>query len=192
MISTSVTLLLRLKQNGDAREIAWSEFDRRYAPVIAAFASRLGAEPHDVDGVVCDVISGFYAAQARFVYDPARGRLRGYLKTCVVHALAARSRKPLKIDGRPVEEVDPAAAEIEVPWSQSWERERLRRAVEQVREQLENNHTFRAFHRVAIDGEDVAAVAADLGMTPGAVYTAKSRCTARVRDAVAQIEVEEG
>jgi len=44
---------LRLRA-GDAvpREIAWDEFNTRYAPIIAGFARRLAARTQDVDDVV--------------------------------------------------------------------------------------------------------------------------------------------
>jgi RNA polymerase sigma-70 factor (ECF subfamily) len=190
--STSITLLIRLKEEGPAREIAWREFDRRYAPVIASFCRRLGAGTQEIDEVVRDVISGFYAAQPRFEYNPANGRLRGYLKTCVVHALSARAKKRLKVDGRPIEEIDPQEPELDQPWAESWERERLLRAVEEVREQTGDSAGFRAFHRIAIAGDDPEKVAADLGMSIDSVYKAKSRCMARLKSVISQLESEEG
>lgn len=192
MEPTSPTLMLRLKADGPAREIAWAEFRSRYAPVIGGFARNLGVRPGEVEDVVQDVLLGFFAVQPRFVYDPKAGRLRGYLKTCVAHQLSRQSRRRLKVDGRPVEELDPADAAVEQAWADSWEREQLNRAIEQVRAQMEDGATFQAFHRVAVGREDPAAVAASLSMTLAAVYKAKSRCVARLRAALQQIEEEEG
>lgn len=195
MESTSRTLLLRLKQDGRERELAWSDFRGRYAPVIAAFARRLGVhDDHDVEDVVQEVLLGFYAAQPTFAYDPAKGRLRGYLKTCVVRLLARRSeqKQRLKLDGRPVEEIDPSDDAVERAWAAGWEREQLHRAIEQVRQQLDDGPTFHAFYRTAIGSEDAAAVAAALQMSVASVYQAKSRCVVRLRIAVEQLEAEEG
>ena len=48
--------------------------------------------------------------------------------------------------------------------------------------------TWSAFWRTAVEGLDVAAVAAELGLTPGALYVARSRVMARIRQEIDQIE----
>lgn len=40
----------------------------------------------------------------------------------------------------------------------------------------------------AVENQEVAAVAAELGMTSGAVYIARSRITARLRQEIASLE----
>ncbi|MGH7178184.1 MAG: sigma factor, partial [Tepidisphaeraceae bacterium] len=87
--TTNPSIFLRLKQSDTApREIAWAEFHKRYAPIITAFAQRLGARSQDVDDVVQDVLLGFYSKSPTFIYDPAKGRFRGYLKVCTYRALS--------------------------------------------------------------------------------------------------------
>lgn len=190
---TSATLLLRLKQDGALREIAWAEFRRRYAPIIAGFARNMGVKIQEIDDLIQEVMTGFYAAQPKFVYDPDRGRFRGYLKTCVANLLSRRATSnKLELDGRPVEMVDPADPAVERAWEASWRNEQLATAIDKVREYYEDNATFRAFHRVAIENHDVAIVAADLGMSPESIYQAKSRCMVRLRSTLKQIEDEEG
>jgi RNA polymerase sigma-70 factor, ECF subfamily len=191
--ATSPTLLLRLKQNGTAREIAWSDFRSRYAPIIAGFARNLGAVPQEIDDLIQEVMTGFYAAQPTFSYDPQRGRFRGYLKTCVVHLLAQRARdRKLQFDGRPVEVVDPADARFDEAWELSWRQEQLERALIEVRRHYEDNATFNAFLRVSIQGQDARTVASELGMSVDSVYQARSRCMVRLRSTLQQIEDEEG
>src|SRR4051794_8411579 len=85
--ATRPSIFLRLKQSDRApRELAWRQFYDQYAPVISSYARRKGASPQQAEEIVQDVISGFYAASPKFIYDPARGRFRGYLKTCVARA----------------------------------------------------------------------------------------------------------
>ena len=70
---TNPTIFLRLNAVEPApRELAWDQFHARYAPIIAAFARRLGADGHDVDDIVQDVLLGFFATSPTFVYDPAQ------------------------------------------------------------------------------------------------------------------------
>lgn len=153
----------------------------------------MGANVQEIDDLIQDVMAGFYAAQPSFIYDPDRGRFRGYLKTCVVHLLSKRAcERRLSLDGRPVEMIDPADERIEQAWEASWQHEQLQQAIQLVRNHYEDNSTFNAFLRVAIQGEDAAAVATDLDMSVESVYQAKSRCMVRLRSMLKQIEDDEG
>ena len=92
---TNPSIFLRLRGGATtARELAWHEFHECYAPVIAAFARELGAKAHQVDELVQDVLVGFYARSPTFVYDPAKGRFRSYLRTCTCHVVRRRKRVP--------------------------------------------------------------------------------------------------
>jgi len=75
------------------REFAWDDFRKTYAPVIAGFAGKLGVRGADIDDVIQDVMLGFFAHSASFVYDPARGRFRGYLKVCTFRAMRSGRRR---------------------------------------------------------------------------------------------------
>src|SRR5687767_9982621 len=101
--TTSATLLLRIKQTDpEPRQLAWREFHARYVPIIAGFARNMHAEPQDVDDIVQDVLLGFYAKAPTFVYDPNKGRFRGFLKVCTLRALLKRLGQNAKFRGRPL------------------------------------------------------------------------------------------
>src|SRR5689334_14283818 len=128
---TNPSIFLRLNRTETAvRELAWEEFHRRYTAAIASFARQLGVRSADVEDVVQDVLVGFYATAPRFVYDPAKGRFRTYLKTCTLHAVKRRLGRDAKFRGLPLEQVDPEALEVDQVWNDVWEQEQLRRAVE--------------------------------------------------------------
>src|SRR4051794_7380153 len=55
---TNPTLFLRLNGQGATRELAWEEFHRAYAPIIAGFARKLGAPKAEVEDVVQEVMTG--------------------------------------------------------------------------------------------------------------------------------------
>src|SRR3954467_9102278 len=94
-VATNPSIFLRLKQTDAVpREFAWDEVHALYAPIIASFAQRLGCrgEP-DVDDVVQDVLLGFFSKSPTFIYDPGKGRFRGYLKVCTYRALRSHLEK---------------------------------------------------------------------------------------------------
>jgi DNA-directed RNA polymerase specialized sigma24 family protein len=191
--STRRTLLLRLNTNdAKPRELAWEVFRKRYAPVIAGFARKLGVKTHEIDDVIQDVLVGFYAQSPNFIYDPAKGRFRGYLKVCTFRAVQRRQGKRLKFKALPLDEVEDQDIEVEQLWQDVWMAEHLNRAVAAVRQQYENNHTFRAFERFVIKGEPAAQVAEDLGMQVNGVYKAKERVALAVRAQLEALENEEG
>ena len=192
-LSTNPSIFLRLNRAELApRELAWSEFHARYAPVIAAFAKRFGVTSHDADDVVQDVILGFYAKSPTFVYDPARGRFRGYLKACTIHALQKRVASPRASKTVPLGELDPAAPELDQAWDDLWRQQLVKRALELTKAQYQDRDTFRAFVLTAIDGVSPTDAAVQLGMTVANVYKSRARVTEAVRARLEALSAEDG
>jgi RNA polymerase sigma factor (sigma-70 family) len=185
---TNPTIFLRLNQADPVpREMAWEEFRARYAPVIAGFARRLGARPQDVDDVIQDVMLGFYAKSPTFVYDPGKGRFRGYLKVCTFRALRRRIGNEARLQGKPLDEVDPEAVAVEQVWSDVWEHEQLRRLLEEVRQTMGHTKTFRAFELFVVFDQPAQAVAEKLGMHINSVYRAKEQVTRLLQEKAAAL-----
>src|SRR5262245_18422804 len=158
--ATNPTIFLRLRQaDASPREMAWEEFYARYAPVITAFARRLGARQQDVEDIVQDVMLGFFAKSPTFVYDPNKGRFRGYLKVCTYRALSKRLAGNRDFGDRQFEKVNPDSLAIEQVWNEAWEENRVRRALDDLRTAMSNTKTFSAFERYILleePAEDVA------------------------------------
>ena len=192
-LTTRATLFLRLNTLDASRsEIAWEEFHQRYARVIAGFARNMGARPQEVEDIVQDVMLGFFAIAPTFVYDPARGRFRGYLKVCTFRALRDRARHHLKFNAMPLEQVSDDDAAIDQLWDQTWTHELLNRAVHHVRKAYANNNTFRAFEMHVLNNQAVDEVASALQMNPASVYKAKQRITAAIQQEFRALREEEG
>jgi RNA polymerase sigma-70 factor (ECF subfamily) len=62
----------------------------------------------------------------------------------------------------------------------------FRWAAEQVKDEFAPK-TWQAFWRTGVDNRPVAEVAAELGMTAGAVYIARSRVLARLRQRIEEL-----
>jgi RNA polymerase sigma factor (sigma-70 family) len=190
-VATNPSIFLRLKQSDPApREFAWQEFHGRYAPIIAAFAQRLGAKHTDVDDVVQDVLLGFFSKSPTFIYDPGKGRFRGYLKVCTYRALRANLDKRVKAQGVPLDQVDPDEVSIEQVWNDVWEQQMLARAIEQLRAKMGQTKTFQAFEQYVGESRPAQEVAERLGLHITTVYKAKEHITQLLREAVAGMDEE--
>ncbi|MCU0688724.1 MAG: sigma-70 family RNA polymerase sigma factor [Phycisphaerales bacterium] len=189
---TRKSLLIQLRPGHPRRELAWTEFEGLYAPIISGFARRMGANATQAKDLVQDVLHAFFAISPQFVYDPAKGRFRGYLKTCVWHKLSQLRRQSQgqvqslggvgrRGSGSGSHADDEAAVEaaVEATWNDVWETEKLHRALAVVRERYANNpdrqRTYEAFEMCVLLERSTESVAAALGMSVESVRQAKSR-----------------
>jgi RNA polymerase sigma factor (sigma-70 family) len=190
--TTNPTIFLRLRGADAApREIAWDEFNGRYAPIIAGFARRLAARTQDVDDVVQDVLMGFFLKSPTFVYDPAKGRFRSYLKVCTYRALQKRIGKDARFRGTPLDEIDPEEVAIEQVWNDVWEQQQLRRALDEVRESMGQTRTFAAFELYVVFDQPAQAVADKLNIHLNSVYRAKEQITRLLQEKVLAMKDED-
>ncbi len=188
---TSASLLLRLRQDGPAREVAWAEFYELYAPILTGFARRLGARTEGVADVVEEVMRACFAATPEFSYDPARGRFRGYLKTCVTRKLSELRARILPVAaGLDAGEI--ADESTDAKWEDVWETEKLHRALAVVRDRYgvnaERERTFRAFEMCSLLNLSSDEVARQLGMSVESVRAAKSRVSKSLREAFDELD----
>src|SRR5262245_11393243 len=176
-LPTSATLLLRIRPDSPARELAWQDFHGCYAPMIAGFARKMGAKAQDREDIVQDVMAGLFSASRNFVYDPGRGRFRGFLKVCTFRAARKRLGENLRFRGVRLTRIDPEALEIDQVWNDVWEHEHLRRALREVRQRYQSTpqmfRTYRAFELFALLEHSAEDVSGKLDMSVDSVHQAK-------------------
>lgn len=190
---THPSIFLRLRADGTLdRQLGWEEFNRIYGPVIAGFARNSGLKPQEVDDILQDVLLGFFRVVDNFVYDPRKGRFRGYLKRVTLNAIRSRRRRRRPQQNVP-EEMDPAAegSDLENAWEREWTEHLLRRALEEVRATVQPK-TMQAFELYGIKGMPAEEVAKETGMTEAAIRHAKMRVLDQLRDSVRRLREEEG
>lgn len=185
---TRVSLFERLKSGeSQVRELAWTEFMTRYAPVIAGFVKRCGASRQDIDDIIQDVTSAFFAISGEFAYDPAKGRFRGWLKTAAVRAAIRRAGKNLRFQGVPLDDVAEVELAVEPMWNDVWEEQLVARALEMLRHAAGGGVPFRAFEQYVLLNRSADEVAKELETTVENVHQAKSRMTKRLRELVGEL-----
>jgi RNA polymerase sigma factor (sigma-70 family) len=189
---TRPSLLVRLRDERD-RE-AWERFVAVYGPLLYAYARKQGLQDADAADVMQDTLRVVAGAIKKLVYDPQRGSFRAWLLTVARNQLLRfRSRQDRAGRGTG----DTAAHELlqEVAdrddgqdgwWDEEYERRRFAWAAEQVRGQVQPN-TWQAFWQTAVEGKSGQETAAALGMTVAAVYLAKSRVMARLKDQIQEL-----
>jgi RNA polymerase sigma-70 factor (ECF subfamily) len=168
-----------------------------YAPLIYGFAHRHGLQDADAADLTQEVLGAVARSAARLDYDPARGSFRGWLFKVVRNELsdfgaAKRRHQPgsgdtdmkRRLEAQPAPTADEAAA-----WESDYERQLFALAAEQVRRDFQES-TWQAFWLTAILGKSGKEVAGVLGMSTAAVYLAKRRIIARLREQIDYLRAE--
>ena len=190
---TRPSLLVRMRNPRDDR--AWGEFAAIYEPLVYRLARRKGFQDADAKELVQEVFVAVASAIDRWDPDPARGKFRGWLfriaRNLMINLLIRQQREP-RASGdsnvRRLLERQPAAeGEVSAFFDRQYRRETFHWAARQVRPQFRQN-TWEAFRLTSVQGKAVQEVAATLGVTPGAVYIARSRVMARLRETIQRLE----
>lgn len=189
---TRASLLVRIRDQRDGP--AWSQFVEIYSPLIYGFGRKHGLQDADAVDLTQEVLRIVARTAERFEYDAKLGSFRGWLFTIVRNELRtwlARQQRAVVGSGdsgeqRQLAEVADEAAESAV-WDEDHERRLFAWAAEQLQREVQPA-TWQAFRRTAVDGESGKDVAADLGMSVAAVYLAKSRVMARLKELVREVE----
>jgi RNA polymerase sigma-70 factor (ECF subfamily) len=189
---TRASLLLRLRdaEDGDA----WREFVDLYAPLVYGYARKQGLQDADAADLCQEVLRAIAGAVGRLEYDPRRGAFRNWLFTVVRRKLSNwreahgnRAQGSGDTGTHQLLEQCPAPDVSGAEWDVEWERRLVAWACEQARRQV-TEATWQAFWRTAVEGQPGKRVAADLGLSVAAVYHARSRVLARLKDLVQSVQ----
>jgi RNA polymerase sigma-70 factor (ECF subfamily) len=195
--TTRPSLVLRLRNLDD--EAAWAEFVQIYEPLVYRIGRAKGLQHSDAQDLCQDVFRGVAGAIERWDPDPAKGSFRGWLfriaRNLLVNFLARQPRGGRGSGRTSVQELleaQPANdSQAEADFVAEFKRRAFRWAAERVKDEFTES-TWRAFWRTGVDGQPVALVAKELGMSPGAIYVARSRVLARLRERVQELTAESG
>lgn len=186
MSETSVSLLERLRSRPD--DDAWQRLVGLYTSLLHGWLRRYGLQPSDVDDLVQEVLAVVVRELPQFQHNQRPGAFRRWLRTILVHRLKnfwrTRQTRPLALEGSQLAEMLEQLEDPDSGLSRLWDEEHdqhvLRRLLEVIQPEFTAS-TWQAFRRVAVQGEDVETVAADLGLSVHAVFVAKSRVLCRLR-----------
>ena len=192
---TRASLLVQIRDG--ANHVAWQEFMRLYGPVVYGFARKRGLQDADAADLMQDVMRSVSSSIGRLDYDRTQGTFRGWLFTItrnkVFSFLSARRSRPQSSGDSGTNRLLDAHPD-ENDGSDVWEVEYQRRiaalAMQRVKSEFQEN-TWQAFQLTAVEGLGATEVAQRLKMSPGAIYVAKSRVLARLKEEVDTLRRQE-
>jgi len=180
-MKTPPSLLERLRQPN--QEEAWKEFIALYTPMIYSWARRVGLRPQDATDVVQEVFLVLVQKLPQFTYNKNK-TFRGWLRTLTLHKCYEIHRKrtlPMQEDnGVPLEDL-PAPDQAEAVWEADYQRHLVRQALELMQAHFQPT-TWKACWEYVVEGRPAAEVAAELGISVGAVHAARFRVLAHLRE----------
>ena len=167
---------------------AWRRLAELYGPVVYGWVRMAGVREHDAADIVQDVFQAVFAGLDRFRRDKPTDHFRDWLWTITrrrtIDLVRKRAAQPAGAGGDEAQALLNALPERlpdqAAPEADSAHADLVRRALELVRPEFAN-HTWQACIQTAVEGRRPADVAADLEMTVGAVYVARSRVLKRLR-----------
>ena len=190
MSSTSASLLDRLRE--DPRSPAWQRMTDIYQPLIRSWLHRQDVLTQDADDLVQEVLAVVVRRLPEFEHNQRVGAFRTWLRTITVNVVRdhwrSRKKRPAATGGSDLNDFLNQLEDPDSGLSQLWDQEHDRHVTHRLLQMLKGDFeakTWQAFTRLALDGVPAAEVAQELGLTTNAVFIAKSRVLARLRQEAA-------
>ncbi len=185
MNETRQSLLLRA-QTGQTE--AWKDLVDLYRPLILGWLNRQGVPAGDLEDLSQEVLLSVVKHLPGFEHSGQRGAFRSWLRTIVCSRTADYWRA---IDAgtqasggsgaiAALQQIADPDSALNRQWDEEHDRYVLHCLLDLVEEEFEPM-TLQAFRRLALDGVSGAEVSQELGLSVSAVYVAKSRVLARIR-----------
>ena len=192
---TRASLLVQLRDG--ANHDAWQEFMKLYGPVVYGFARKRGLQDADAADLMQDVMRSVSTAIGRLDYDRSQGTFRGWLFTItrnkVFSFLSARRIRPQGSGDTTTNRLlaaQPDTSDGADVWEMEYQRRLASLAMDRVKSEFQDT-TWRAFWLTAVEGVAATEVSKQVGISPGAIYVAKSRVLARLKEEVETMRRQE-
>jgi RNA polymerase sigma-70 factor (ECF subfamily) len=182
MFATPASLLDRLRK--PLETTAWDRFVELYTPLLFHWAKRLGLQDSDCADLVQDVFVILWRELPKFQYDSGRS-FHAWLKTLFLnrHRDRLRQRGPLPVDTAGHDLVDQANGQLS---DAEYARYLIRQAYRLIEREFSPLHQ-KAFRAYVLEERAPDEVACELGISPGTVYSIKSKVLSRLRQELRQL-----
>ena len=194
-LPTRPSLLVRLRDLKD--QAAWREFVDLYCPLVYKFARKRGLQNSDAADLTQIVLQAVSGAIKRLDYDPRKGTFRGWLFTItrnkIFNFFTARKIRPQGSGDTTTNrllDAQPGEAGGDDAWELEYQRRLAALAMDRIKSEFQDK-TWQAFWLTAVEGQSATDVGRRVGLSPGAIYVAKSRVLARLKDEVETLRQQE-
>ena len=182
---TRYTLIEKIKDPQAAD--AWSEFTTIYQPLIFKICRSRGMQHADATDVTQEVLTRVANAIEKFQYDRNGATFRGWLYRITRNMVVDFFRQQKKNMSVNVEHAISFQMDTEPTREESMEfqtefRRQVFAIVAKTVQQQVKSETWAAFWMTEFERRSVEAVADELQMSPGAIYVARSRVLARLKN----------
>ncbi len=185
MPATSQSLLDRLQKQHDPQ--AWQRLLRVYEPWLRAWLSRHHLQPADGDDLVQNILTVVSQKLPAFVHNGQPGAFRAWLRTILVNQVrhflrTQRHRQALAGDALPheLEQIEDPQSDARQQWDLEHDQQLVRRVLESLRPDF-HPRTWEVFRLLVLENLPAAEVAQRCKIQRNAVYVAKARVLARLR-----------
>ena len=187
MDSTRLSLLTQASSGSDQ---AWQRIVELYQPLVFGWLRQHDVAHHDAEELTQDVLSVVVKELPEFSHSGNKGAFRHWLRQITVNRArgfwrAGKIRPTATGETKFLTMVEQMADDAST-LSQRWDREHDQHVLRECLRQIEAEFTpatLTAFRRQVFDGTAAEEVSKELGITVGAVYSAKSRVLHKLRQA---------
>lgn len=188
----SSTRLSLLAEAGAGTDHAWSRLVELYRPLVYGWLRRNHVAHHDAEELTQDVLSTVFQELPAFSHSGRTGAFRHWLRQITVNRArgfwrAGRLRKAARGSSSfrsMVEQLADETSKLSRVWDCEHDQHVLRELLRRMESDF-NEATMQAFRRQVFDEASANDVAAELGISVGAAYSAKSRVLRRLRQEAA-------
>ncbi len=181
MNTTPVSLLERVRQRSDQR--AWTWFVTLYTPLIFNLGRKWGLQAEDAADLTQDVFATLFRKLPEFSYDHQKSFRSWLRRVAWTHFLDRRKRAASRPIAGGAADLDEQAAPDDDS-AQEEEQDRLQ-IVNRTMQLIQGDFqpiTWQAFWQHGVEHLPAEKVAAALGLSKAAVYSAKCRVLNRLRE----------
>ena len=185
MSSTHLSLLAEAQAGSQQ---AWSRLVELYQPLLYGWLRRQNVPHDDAQELTQEVLAVVVKEIGQFDHEGRPGGFRRWLKEITVHRalgfLRARKIRIVAPGGstflEQLHQLESPASSLSRRWDGEFDLHVLRRLLEGLGSEFEPD-TIAAFRKVTLEGVAPDQAAQQLGMSVGAVYSAKSRVLRKLR-----------
>jgi RNA polymerase sigma factor (sigma-70 family) len=188
--ATRHSLIVKLRDPADSA--AWGEFVAIYEPLVYRLGRLKGLQDADARDLCQEVFHAVARAIDR--WDPGRGSFRCWLsriaRNLLINFLTRRQQQYRASGASSIRDLLEAQPALDASATALFEAEHERRLFQWAAEEVRAEFTpssWQAFWQTALEDRPPGEVAAELGLSVGAVYVARSRVLSRLRRRIKQL-----